>query len=116
MEKVSPISRSYNELLIKPNKTPEEERKLEALKRELEMAQKEYRDFLDRMKKEFDTYEKQEYPNIEALRLAQLHLAGFEDMINQSKSIAAPSNSSGEKSNYSNPHYWAPFIMMGDWR
>ncbi|MCP5106682.1 MAG: CHAT domain-containing protein [bacterium] len=54
---------------------------------------------------------------IEALRQAQLHLAGLEDMINESKSNAAPSKSSEEKSDYTNPHYWAPFIMMMDnWR
>ena len=53
---------------------------------------------------------------IEALRLAQLQLAGLDDLINQSKATAAPAKSSGEKSAYSNPYYWAPFIMMGNGR
>ena len=51
---------------------------------------------------------------IEALRLAQLELAGLEDLINKSKA-GAPAASAGKK-DYSNPYYWAPFIMMGDWR
>jgi len=51
---------------------------------------------------------------IEALRLAQLQLAGLDDLIN--KTTAAPAKSSEEKFAYSNPYYWAPFIMMGNGR
>ncbi|MCP5108549.1 MAG: tetratricopeptide repeat protein [bacterium] len=59
--------------------------------------------------------EKEKVTNkIEALRLAQLHLAGLEDMINKSKAAAAAT--SGKKTIYSQPYYWAPFIMMGNWR
>jgi CHAT domain-containing protein len=49
---------------------------------------------------------------IEALRQAQLQLAGLEDLIGNSKAgtPAAP----GKETVYSNPYYWAPFIMMGN--
>jgi CHAT domain-containing protein len=67
VKKISSISSPYNELLIKPNKTPKEEKKLESLKVELEKAQKEYRDFLDQLKKEFETYKYKEDPDIDAI-------------------------------------------------
>jgi CHAT domain-containing protein len=58
--------------------------------------------------------EKKVTSKIEALRLAQLELAGLEDMINKSK--AGAPTASARKKDSSNPYYWAPFIMMGDWR
>ncbi len=67
MEKMSSISRPYHELLIKPNKTPEEQKKLESFKVDLDKVQVEYSDFLDRMKKEFDTYKYKEDPDIDAI-------------------------------------------------
>lgn len=66
-EKMSTISKPYHELLFKTNKTPEEKIKLGVLKRELEKAFGEYRDFLTRMKKEFETYKYKEDPDIDAL-------------------------------------------------
>jgi CHAT domain-containing protein len=50
----------------------------------------------------------------EALRLAQLELAGLEDLIDKSK--GGKQAASGKKTAYSQPYYWAPFIMMGNWR
>jgi tetratricopeptide (TPR) repeat protein len=48
---------------------------------------------------------------IEALRQAQLELAGLEDLMqkNQKQRIRS-------KSKYSHPYYWGPFIMIGNWR
>ncbi|MDQ1352346.1 MAG: hypothetical protein QG657_2652, partial [Acidobacteriota bacterium] len=67
MEKLSSISKPYHELLIKSNKVPEEAKKLEALKVDLEKSQKEYSDFLALMKAEFEKHEKEKDPDIEAL-------------------------------------------------
>jgi CHAT domain-containing protein len=48
---------------------------------------------------------------IEALRQAQLELAGLEDLLqkNQKQRIRS-------KTKYSHPYYWGPFIMIGNWR
>lgn len=47
---------------------------------------------------------------IEALRQAQLELAGLDDRL--SKNHRKPR----KKTKYSHPYYWGPFIMMGNWR
>ncbi len=46
---------------------------------------------------------------IEALRQAQLELAGLDDLM-------LPSPIKRNKSVYASPYYWGPFIMMGNWR
>jgi CHAT domain-containing protein/Tfp pilus assembly protein PilF len=48
---------------------------------------------------------------IEALRLAQLELAGLEDLLDKNNSMVKR-----KKSKYSHPYYWGPFIMIGNWR
>lgn len=65
--KMSSINRPYHELFIKPNKTPEEQKKLEALKVDLIKTQREYNDFLYQMKKEFEKFENKENTDIETL-------------------------------------------------
>jgi CHAT domain-containing protein/Tfp pilus assembly protein PilF len=67
LKKMSSISRPYHELLFKPNKTPEEEKKLETLKIDMEKTQTEYSYFLDRMKKVFETYKYKEDPDIDLI-------------------------------------------------
>jgi len=67
MEKISSISRPYCILFIKPNRNPEEEKRLESLKRDLEKSQKEYSDFLALMKAEFEKHESEKDPDIDAL-------------------------------------------------
>jgi len=67
LEKMSSVSTPYHELLIKPNKTPEEEKKLDELKINREKAQIEYRDFLNRMKKEFEAHEDQKKLEIDQI-------------------------------------------------
>ena len=47
---------------------------------------------------------------IEALRQAQLELAGLEDLLAEGK------KEGNRKTKYSNPYYWGSFIMMGNWR
>ncbi len=47
---------------------------------------------------------------IEAMRQAQLELAGLDDLLQPN-----PQNKR-EKTNYASPYYWGPFIMMGNWR
>ena len=51
---------------------------------------------------------------IEALRQAQLELAGLEDLLAKGKNKTHQSNR--QKTEYSHPYYWGPFIMMGNWR
>nr|NIR09433.1 CHAT domain-containing protein [Candidatus Aminicenantes bacterium] len=51
---------------------------------------------------------------IEALRQAQLELAGLEDLLVKDKNQTDQSNR--QKTEYSHPYYWGPFIMMGNWR
>jgi CHAT domain-containing protein len=48
---------------------------------------------------------------IEALRQAQLKLAGLEDLLDKNNRIAKR-----KKSKYSHPYYWGSFIMIGNWR
>jgi CHAT domain-containing protein len=48
---------------------------------------------------------------IEALRQAQLELAGLDDLLDKNNSMAKK-----KKSKYSHPYYWGPFIMIGNWR
>ncbi len=47
---------------------------------------------------------------IEALRQAQLKLAGLQDLLAKNKKAHI------KKSPYSHPYYWGPFIMIGNWR
>jgi CHAT domain-containing protein/tetratricopeptide (TPR) repeat protein len=47
---------------------------------------------------------------IEALRQAQLQLAGLDDLLNKNNSMKK------KKLKYSHPYYWGPFIMIGNWR
>jgi len=51
---------------------------------------------------------------IEALRQAQLELAGLEDLLQKDKNHT--DKESRQKTKYSNPYYWGPFILMGNWR
>jgi CHAT domain-containing protein len=48
---------------------------------------------------------------IQALRQAQLELAGLDDLLNKNNSMVKR-----KKSKYSHPYYWGPFIMIGNWR
>jgi CHAT domain-containing protein len=47
---------------------------------------------------------------IEALRQAQLELADLEDLLAKDK------KRSKQRTKYSHPYYWGPFIMIGNWR
>ncbi len=47
---------------------------------------------------------------IEALRQAQLKLAGLEDLLAKNKRAHV------KETLYSHPYYWGPFIMIGNWR
>jgi len=47
---------------------------------------------------------------IEAMRQAQLKLAGLDDLMQTNKQPKR------EKTPYASPYYWGPFIMMGNWR
>jgi CHAT domain-containing protein/Tfp pilus assembly protein PilF len=82
VEKMSSINIPYHELLIKKAKTPGEEKKLEELKRELDKVQKEYSDFFDQMKKEFENYKYKEGPDIDAIRKKTVALKGFLKSLN----------------------------------
>jgi tetratricopeptide (TPR) repeat protein/CHAT domain-containing protein len=48
---------------------------------------------------------------IQALRQAQLELAGLDDLLDKNNIMAKVKNSK-----YSHPYYWGPFIMIGNWR
>jgi CHAT domain-containing protein/Tfp pilus assembly protein PilF len=48
---------------------------------------------------------------IQALRQAQLELAGFDDLLDKNNIMKKK-----KKSKYSHPYYWGPFIMIGNWR
>lgn len=47
---------------------------------------------------------------IEALRQAQLQLAGLDDLLQPN------GQNKREKTKYASPYYWGPFIMIGNWR
>lgn len=51
---------------------------------------------------------------IEALRQAQLELAGLEDLLQKDKTSIQELPL--KKTKYSHPYYWGPFILMGNWR
>jgi|GEM_PF-943033 len=51
---------------------------------------------------------------IEALRQAQLELAGLDDLLQKGKNKTP--HSVRQKTKYSHPYYWGPFIMIGNWR
>jgi CHAT domain-containing protein/Tfp pilus assembly protein PilF/preprotein translocase subunit SecG len=51
---------------------------------------------------------------IEALRQAQLELAGLEDLLGKDKHKIHGSTRS--KTKYSSSYFWGPFIMIGNWR
>jgi CHAT domain-containing protein len=51
---------------------------------------------------------------IEALRQAQLELAGLEDLL--ATSSGKKDSSILKATKYSNPYYWGAFILMGDLR
>jgi CHAT domain-containing protein len=55
--------------------------------------------------------EKKVTSKIQALRLAQLELAGLDDLLDKNNSMKKK-----KKSKYSHPYYWGPFIMIGNWR
>jgi CHAT domain-containing protein/Tfp pilus assembly protein PilF len=52
---------------------------------------------------------------IEALRQAQLQVAGLPDLLGK-KSPASPGNSSDSRANFHDAYRWGPFIMIGNWR
>ncbi len=47
---------------------------------------------------------------IEAMRQAQLELAGLDDFLQPNPQHKR------EKTDYASPYYWGPFILMGNWR
>jgi CHAT domain-containing protein len=51
---------------------------------------------------------------IEAMRQAQLELAGLEDLLNKNNHSTNQAILQNKK--YSHPYYWGPYIMMGNWR
>jgi CHAT domain-containing protein len=55
--------------------------------------------------------EKKVTSKIEALRQAQLELAGLDDLLDKNNIMKKK-----KKSKYSHPYYWGPFIMIGNWR
>jgi CHAT domain-containing protein len=48
---------------------------------------------------------------IQALRQAQLELAGLDDLLDKNNIMKKK-----KQSKYSHPYYWGPFIMIGNWR
>jgi CHAT domain-containing protein len=48
---------------------------------------------------------------IEALRQAQLELAGLEDLLEKNNSVVKR-----KRTKYAHPYYWGSFIMIGNWR
>jgi CHAT domain-containing protein len=48
---------------------------------------------------------------IEALRQAQLQLAGLEDLLDKNNPTVKR-----KRTKYTHPYYWGPFIMIGNWR
>lgn len=51
---------------------------------------------------------------IEALRQAQLELAGLEDLLGKDRSTIG--KSTRKNSRYGSSYFWGPFIMIGNWR
>ena len=51
---------------------------------------------------------------IEALRQAQLELAGLEDLLQKDKSNVK--QAIRQKTKYASSYFWGPFIMIGNWR
>jgi CHAT domain-containing protein/tetratricopeptide (TPR) repeat protein len=51
---------------------------------------------------------------IEALRQAQLELAGLDDLLQKDKSKGR--QASRQKTKYASSYFWGPFIMIGNWR
>jgi CHAT domain-containing protein len=51
---------------------------------------------------------------IEALRQAQLELAGLPDLLGKGKQLN--SEAPIKKSQFSHPFHWGGFIMIGNWR
>lgn len=54
--------------------------------------------------------EKRFSSKIEALRQAQLELAGLDDLLQTN------SQPKREKTVYVSPYYWGPFVMFGNWK
>jgi CHAT domain-containing protein/Tfp pilus assembly protein PilF len=53
---------------------------------------------------------------IEALRQAQLELAGLEDLLKVKRDKKKAGKVTSKKTRYSHPYYWGPFILIGNWR
>ena len=53
---------------------------------------------------------------IEALRQAQLELAGLDDLLTNNSYSSPPGDSQEKKTKYPHSYYWGPFIMIGNWR
>lgn len=51
---------------------------------------------------------------IEALRQAQLELAGLEDLLDTGKEDGKPTPK--KRSKHASSYFWGPFILMGNWR
>ena len=51
---------------------------------------------------------------IEALRQAQLELAGLDDMLQ--KGVGKDRQSSRKRKKYTSSYFWGPFILIGNWR
>ncbi len=54
--------------------------------------------------------EKRFSSKIEALRQAQLELAGLDDLLQPNSQLKR------EKTVYASPYYWGPFVMFGNWK
>ena len=53
---------------------------------------------------------------IEALRQAQLELAGLDDLLTNNSYSSPLGDSQEKKTKYPHSYYWGPFIMIGNWR
>lgn len=57
---------------------------------------------------------------IESLRLAQLRLIKSKPSLNSAdkdkKTLILGNRSKSTQTDYSNPYYWAPFVLIGDWK
>ena len=53
---------------------------------------------------------------IEALRLAQLQMAGLPDLPGKDKDKQSPASPNNTRADFHGAYRWGPFIMIGNWR
>jgi len=53
---------------------------------------------------------------IEALRLAQLQMAGLPDLLGKDKDKQSPASPNSTRADFRDAYRWGPFIMIGNWR